>query len=686
MPRAWPTMTEPLHVLIYGSSSAGVCDYYRLGMYGERLARLGVETRIWSDFNDYAINVPAEYSERIADAVRDGVATIERAPIDWADLILFRRWYSVSPCCNDCDTTGPVDLVAAHCRTTGHEPNTVDQLLPLLLSTFSHHPEVLRGRAIVYETDDDLLAGAPWLPFYRRLIPDRPVIEQMLRRADLVTVTTPVLARMAMRYNDEVRVIRNAVDQAWYAAASGEARLPGTVRIAYYGTAARRRDYEVCREAVDLVSRGDEGIRRVWLGSDDPAIQAIVDEAHPYVETVPGFARALVGIRPDIGLAPVVGDEFDRAHSELHWLEYTMCGAATIASRVMGGGPYDVIRDGVDGILARNRADWRTGLRRLVGSATLREELVGRARERVLTEYDPDVRAAEIAQAYRWAAEHGGRGALPRLHAMGGAADPVAERTALEARDALAHRQRSRREATEAVELLARARGTRGICWPDGAADRPLVSVTIPTYNRGAILVERSIASVLAQTYENLEVIVVGDCATPETVEAVQAIRDPRVRFENLPVRGPRPAEPERAWQTSGSRPYNRTLELARGQWIAPHADDDEFTPDHIEVLLRSAIDNRLEFVYGASWMESPDGVWFRLGEWPPHHGGFAAGSVLYSAGLRFFRYDEECWREDEPNDWNLWRRMLEAGVRMGFIDRVVFRHYAEARHRLKVS
>ena len=671
---------------MYGTAAAGVCDFYRLGMYQERLARLGVEMRTWSDFNDHIVRVPPDYADRLIDAVRDGVAQIDRTPIDWADVILFRRWYSVAPCCEECDTTGPAALVAAHCQAAGHRQNTPDRLLPLLVSTLEEHPEALRGRAIVYETDDDLLAGALWLPYYRRLIPDRPIIEWMLRRADLVTVTTPVLARMAGRYNDAVRVVRNAVDPAWYEGAPAARDLAGDPRILYYGTASRVRDYEVCREPVDQLARSVPEARRVWLGADDEPVRAAVDEAHPYVGSVLEFSRALVAVRPDIGLAPVVGDDFDRAHSELHWLEYTMAGAATIASRTMSGGPYDVIRDGVDGILARNKAEWRDGLRRLAGSRGLREELAGRARERVLSEYNPDARAAEWADAYRWAAEHGGRGALSRFHVVGAEVNALAVRTANEARAALTHRIRARREAAEAVEALAATRAGRYVCWPEGADDNPLVSVTIPTYNRTAILVERSIASVLAQTYQNIEVIVVGDCATPETVEAVQSVRDPRLRFENLAVRGPRPPEPERAWQTSGSRPYNRTLELARGQWIAPHADDDEFTPDHVEVLLKAAVENRLEFVYGASWMEAPDGLWFRLGEWPPHHAGFAAGSVLYSAGLRFFKYDEECWREDEPNDWNVWRRMQEAGVRMGFLDRVVFRHYGEARHRLKAS
>jgi hypothetical protein len=413
-------MTDTVHVLVYGSSSAGVCDFYRLGMYTERLARLGVEMKAWSEFNDYTINVPAEYADRLEDAIRVGVAQINRAPIDWADVILFRRWYSVAPCCEDCDTTGSAEFVANHGRTTGHRPNTPDRLLPLLISTFEHHPESLRGRAIMYETDDDLLSGAPWLPFYRRLVPDRPVIEALLRRADLVTVTTPVLAKMAGRFNGAVRVVRNAVDPAWYGEAA-PAVAPGPSagpRIVYYGSAARLRDYGVCRDAVDGVVVKTPGARRVWLGAaDDPNVRAAVDEAHPYIEGVPAFARALVGIKPDIGLAPVVGDDYGRARSELHWLEYSLAGAATIASRTMGPGPYDVIRDGVDGLLARNKAEWRDGLRRLAGSQTLRHELAGRARERVLAEYQADKRAEEWADAYHWAAEHGGRGALPASRA-----------------------------------------------------------------------------------------------------------------------------------------------------------------------------------------------------------------------------------------------------------------------------
>jgi hypothetical protein len=483
---------------------------------------------------------------------------------------------------------------------------------------------------------------------------------------------------MAARYNDAIRVVRNALDPTWYGLTAAAPELPGDPRILHYGAVGRMREYEVCREAVDQVARSVPGVRRVWLGADEDSVRSIVDEVHPYVEGAPAFAAALAAIRPDIGLAPLVDDEFDRGRSELHWLEYAMAGAATVATWTMGGGPYDVIRDGVDGMLARNRADWREVLRRLAGSRTMRQELAGRARERVLSEYDANVRAEEWADAYRWAAEHGGRGALPRLHAVGADFSALATRTATEARDALRHRQRSRTDAQDAVELLAEARRGRRLCWPDGADDHPLVSVIIPAWDRGPTFVERSIASVLAQTHQNIEVIVVGDCANRETVETIEAVGDPRIRMENLAVSGLQPLRPERARLTSGSRQCNRALEMARGQWIAPQAGGDEFTPDHIEILLAEAMERRLEFVYGSSWIEVPNGLWFRLGKWPPRRAGFAAGSVLYSAGLRFFHFDEECWREDEPPDWSMWRRMLEAGVGMGFVDRVVVRRYAE--------
>ena len=56
-----------------------------------------------------------------------------------------------------------------------------------------------------------------------------------------------------------------------------------------------------------------------------------------------------------------------------------------------------------------------------------------------------------------------------------------------------------------------------------------LVSVVIPTYNRAATL-PRAIKSVLAQDYDNLELIIVDDASTDETAEVLSHVDDPRMR------------------------------------------------------------------------------------------------------------------------------------------------------------
>jgi len=50
----------------------------------------------------------------------------------------------------------------------------------------------------------------------------------------------------------------------------------------------------------------------------------------------------------------------------------------------------------------------------------------------------------------------------------------------------------------------------------------------------------------------------------------------------------------------------------------------------------------------------------------------------LYDSKLKFFKHDINTWRYFEPDDWNMWRRMKEAGVRIGFVNKVVGKHYLE--------
>lgn len=205
----------------------------------------------------------------------------------------------------------------------------------------------------------------------------------------------------------------------------------------------------------------------------------------------------------------------------------------------------------------------------------------------------------------------------------------------------------------------------------------PLVSVVIPTFENQRLLRERAIPSVLAQTYQHFEIVVVGDNAPDEARAAVESFNDARLRYSNLPYRGPYPADPLSRWYVAGVPPYNEAVRLARGLWIAPLDDDDAFRPTHIERLLRLAQNERLELVYGTMQRRDPDGATQVLGRFPPEHSQFGLQSAIYHAGVaEIFELELTDCLFELPYDWGLAQRMLRSGVRMKMIPEISVDYY----------
>jgi glycosyltransferase involved in cell wall biosynthesis len=191
------------------------------------------------------------------------------------------------------------------------------------------------------------------------------------------------------------------------------------------------------------------------------------------------------------------------------------------------------------------------------------------------------------------------------------------------------------------------------------ARHEPLVSVCVATYHKPDALIERCLASLLAQTYRNLEIIVVGDCCTDETSARMAAIRDPRVHYENLPARTPYPEEPELRWMVAGTPAMNRGLELARGDFITHLDHDDRHDPARVERLVSFIQKTQADLVHHPFHYEPlrRDG-WdlqearsFRLGH-------VTTSSVLYHRWLARIRWDLFSYRFREPGDWGRFRRM----------------------------
>lgn len=100
--------------------------------------------------------------------------------------------------------------------------------------------------------------------------------------------------------------------------------------------------------------------------------------------------------------------------------------------------------------------------------------------------------------------------------------------------------------------------------------DNSLIAVIIPTYNR-AYVIKRALHSVLHQTYQNLEVIVVDDGSTDNTEEIVKSFADSRVRYIRHEVRRGAPAA------------RNTGINATRADFIAFQDSDDEWLCDKLE-------------------------------------------------------------------------------------------------------
>src|SRR5271165_929178 len=95
-------------------------------------------------------------------------------------------------------------------------------------------------------------------------------------------------------------------------------------------------------------------------------------------------------------------------------------------------------------------------------------------------------------------------------------------------------------------------------------SSKPLVSICLPLFN-GASHLENALSSVLNQTYDNFEVVVVDDGSTDSSVALVKSLckQDKRIRLYQNPK------------NLGLFANYNETIRQARGYYIKPFAQDD---------------------------------------------------------------------------------------------------------------
>ncbi|ACS99088.1 glycosyltransferase family 2 protein [Paenibacillus sp. JDR-2] len=117
------------------------------------------------------------------------------------------------------------------------------------------------------------------------------------------------------------------------------------------------------------------------------------------------------------------------------------------------------------------------------------------------------------------------------------------------------------------------------------------ISCIVTTYKRPIPVLQRAVASIVNQTYSNLELIVVNDA--PQILKLVEDIRIMLNEFTNIPIKYIVQHQNMGACQAR-----NTGIEEASGEYVAFLDDDDEWLPDKLEKQYALITKERVALVY----------------------------------------------------------------------------------------
>lgn len=225
-------------------------------------------------------------------------------------------------------------------------------------------------RPVLYEIDDDLFDIPRSNPAgryydYKR----KKVAIDIIKECDGVIVTTETLKQKVSAWNRNVYVIPNYIDRGQWADIKRQENQK--LQLGWAGTATHYDDLNICLPVLkQMFEQYDVGL--TFVGWIPPQLHDIKDKIRfiPFGD-YSVYPQKLASI--DIGIAPIVDNQFNRSKSDIKVLEYGALGIPCVASRV--DNYIRAANDGAGVLLASNGSDWIKHLKRLITDKLFRQSL-----------------------------------------------------------------------------------------------------------------------------------------------------------------------------------------------------------------------------------------------------------------------------------------------------------------------
>lgn len=293
------------------------------------------------------------------------------------------------------------------------------QTLPALSTIYSIR-DAFPDKVIVCETDDDVTDAPAYNPASTSYRPGSEVLAltlQQMRDSDAVIVSTPYLKEVYSEFSDTIHVAQNSIDSQYWAKA--QKKNNGGISIGWIGGASHDEDLRLLLPVMDIVDKEcPEAKWKIVHGVPQFMRGRKNVEAVDVWSRIDRYPKFLSSMGFTIGVAPLVDNKFNRAKSNLRWLEYSAVGVPTVASNV--GHFAETIKTGHDGFLAEDADQFAGHILRLIKSKELRSTIAKNAKERMATDFNVDRVAFNYVRFLEELVAHGPKKKAP---AIGGGVD-----------------------------------------------------------------------------------------------------------------------------------------------------------------------------------------------------------------------------------------------------------------------
>lgn len=275
-----------------------------------------------------------------------------------------------------------------------------------ILTLFEVLKDLYPSKKLITECDDWIfdvpaynVASNPYRPGSEK----ERIADEQMKLSDAVIVSTSFLKENLEKLypNKPIHVVPNAIDfDLWDNVKSDGKMAPkkdGVVRLGYTGCGNHSGDLEIVKPV--LLALLDEFPNLEVIISAE--FDCFKDVKHPRF-IVPGrwvsimdYPAMVKGWDLDIGIAPLRDNNFNRAKSNLRWLEYSALKIPTVASNVR---PFaECVTQRSDALLCATKADWYGSLRSLIEGPSARQTLAQNAYDSVKERFNMDT----VAKQYR---------------------------------------------------------------------------------------------------------------------------------------------------------------------------------------------------------------------------------------------------------------------------------------------